>query len=392
MFIYIDVDGRAMAQRPGRIHSTTVLEGGPGEIGPLYTRLLATDPGGPHRGDLYLTAEVYRDVGELGPVFPVYRSGDGLRWRQVGAAADTRFGAGNRLQPVLYELPETLAGLPRHTLLLAGNAVPSDLSETHLVIYASQDGGESWDFVSEVDRGGPATYDWTPAATTSAVWEPHLDLVDGRLVCHYADERHKASGMLQVLVHRSSTDLRTWSAPVLDFGVPDSFTRPGMFVSTGRMPDGVFRAVIEVVGPPEVPVHLVTSGDGEHWGDPEDLGVRLVADDGTALSGTPTIGWRQDGSGRVVVVALGRHSLDAEGREGNRALVSFTGGAGPWQSFELPTPAVRRLHGDSSGYSQSLLWNRNGDLVHATTVRNDRASHDIVVTVHPDDLAEVVGT
>jgi hypothetical protein len=36
---------------------------------------------------------------------------------------------------------------------------------------------------------------------------------------------------------------------------------------------------------------------------------------------------------------------------------------------------------DSSGYSQSLVWNDRGELVHATTVGNHHGSHDIVVTV-----------
>jgi hypothetical protein len=353
-----------------------------GENGPLYTRLLATSPDGRHRGMLLLTAEVYRDVGTAGPVFPVYRSLDGGHaWDLVGQVADTRYGVGNRYQPSLYELPRPFAGLDAGTLLLAGSSIPTDMSSTRLVLYASTDGGASWTFLSDIDAGGPAEYDWRDTAETTAIWEPCLDLIGDQLVCHYADERYKADRMLQVLVHRTTRDLREWSGPVLDFGVPDRRTRPGMFVTAGRMPDGLYRAVIEIVGPREVPIHLVASADGLDWGPPSDIGTRLVAVDGTALSGTPNIHWRTTDDGRTVVIATGRHAVDVDGVETNKALVNFTGGTGSWYAFELPTPAERRIDGDASGYSQSVLWNAAGQLVQATTVRNEVGSHDIVVTV-----------
>ncbi len=376
-----DAGWRPEPPRPSA-RTTTVLRGEPGENGPLYTRLLATSSDGPHRGTLFLTAEVYRDVGATGPVFPIYRSVDGGHaWELVGQVADTRYGVGHRYQPMLYELPRPFGGLAAGTLLLAGSSIPGDMSSTRLVVYASTDGGVTWRFLSDVDAGGPAEYDWRDTAETTAVWEPCLHLVGDRLVCWYADERYKADRMLQVLVHRTTRDLREWSDPVLDFGVPDRRTRPGMFVTAGRMPDGRHRAVIEVVGPRDVPVHLVVSEDGLDWGPPADLGHRLVGVDGTALSGTPNIHWRTTDDGRTVVIATGRHTVDADGAESNKALVNLTGGTGPWYAFDLPTPADRRLHGDASGYSQSVLWNTAGRLVQATTVRNDHGSHDIVVTV-----------
>ena len=58
-------------------------------------------------------------------------------------------------------------------------------------------------------------------------------------------------------------------------------------------------------------------------------------------------------------------------------------GRGDWFDLPLPTPAVRSMVDDSSGYSQSLLWNACGELVHATTLRNQHGSNDIVVTVLP---------
>lgn len=363
------------------ISSVTLYRGEAGEVGPLYTRLLSTDPAGPHRGAIFATYEHYRDTTSFGPAFPIWRSDDGGRtWSKVGAVTDTGLEVGNRYQPVLFELPRDFAGLAAGTLLLAGNAIPSDFSATNIVIYSSVDGGRTWEFRSVVDAGGPAVYDPSPDSTTTAVWEPFLDLIDDVLVCHYADERRKGEGALQALVHRTTRDLESWSDLAVDFATADRFQRPGMFVGTGRMPDGVFRAVFEIVGPREVPVHLACSTDGLDWGEPGDLGVRLIAEDGTALSGTPNIRWH-DGGKRIAVIATGRVSLDEEGRVGNRALLNLNGGEGPWQSFELPIPAVRTLDQDSSGYSQSVIWAPDGNLVHATTVRNEASSHDVVVSV-----------
>jgi hypothetical protein len=361
--------------------SAIVLRGEPGETGPLYTRLLATDPTGLHGGVLLLTAEVYRDVGATGPVFPIYRSVDGRRWELVAEVTDTAYGVGNRYQPVLYELPASFAGLPGGTILLAGSSIPADMSSTTLVVYSSGDGGRTWEYRSTVDIGGPAEYDPSPSATTTAVWELCLELIGDQLVCFYADERHKSDRMLQVIVHRATGDLLSWSEPQLDFGVADRFTRPGMFVTTGRMPDGMHRGVLEIVGPREVPIQLVESADGLDWGAPHEVGMTLVASDGTSLSGTPNIHWHREPNGSVTVVATGRHSIAPDGRETNHALVNLDGGSGPWQSFELPIAAERRLEGESSGYSQSVLWNSAGELVQATTIRNDCDSHDIVVAV-----------
>jgi hypothetical protein len=363
--------------------ATTVVRAAvPGEDGAIYTRLLATRPDGPHRGALLLTAEIRDERAPHGPVFPVWRSDDGgLTWELIAEVADERHGAGNRYQPVLYELPGAWAGLEAGTLLLAGNSIPRDMRSTRLVVYVADGSGRRWRHLSDVDSGGPAEYDPRADSTTSAIWEPSLDLIGDRLVCYFADERRKRDRMLQVLVHRTALAPDEWSEPVLDFGVADAWTRPGMFVATGRMPDGRRHGVFEVVGPPRVPVRWASSPDGLDWGAPGDLGRLLEATDGTTLAGTPNVAWRVDDRGRTIVIVTGRVSLDRDGRVTNRALVNVDGGDGAWRSFELPTPAVRTFDDDGSGYSQSLVWNPDGRLVHATTVKDRSGDHDIVVTV-----------
>ncbi|UFU03131.1 hypothetical protein LQF12_00515 [Ruania suaedae] len=368
--------------------TTTIHRGAVGEAGSLYTRLLATDPQGPNAGAMLLTWELRLHVADDGgPSFPIWRSLDGGHsWEHLSDVADA-LGRGNRYQPMMIELTEDLAHLRRGDLLLAGNSIPTDGSSTTLALYSSRDGGASWAYESTIDQGGPAIYSPRSDATTTAVWEPDLHVLDGVLHCYLADERDKAAGMLQTITRRSSSDLRTWSEKDLVCGIGDRKHRPGMFVGTGAMPDGLHRAVIEIVGPPEVPVHLLTSTDGVDWGDPAEIGLPLVATDGTAVSGTPTIAWRRvdgdpensENSENVEMIVTGRHSL-RDGVAGNRALRSRDLGA-TWTSFELPTPAVRSLVGDGSGYSQSVRWNAAGQLVHATTVASPTGGHDVVVTV-----------
>lgn len=363
--------------------SLVVHQGVVGEGPALYTRLLVGDPSGRNAGRLLLTWERRLGVADPGgPTFPILCSTDaGRSWTEIASVADAAYGVGNRYQPMLFELPAAFAHLERGDLLLAGNAIPADASFTSLVLYSSRDGGESWQLESVIDTGGPARYDWHSDADTTAIWEPDLRLVDGELHCYFADERHKADGMLQTIVRRRTRDLRSWSELELICGIGNRFQRPGMFVATGPLPapGGGTRhlAVIEVVGPRDVPIHLLESADGVDWGDPADLGRLLVARDGVSLSGTPNLAWH-DGASGPVLIATGRHSM-RDGAEGNRALVSSDLGV-TWDSFELPTPATRRIRVEGSGYSQSVRWVDDSTLIQATTLRNGCGSHDVVVT------------
>ena len=363
--------------------TVVVHKGVVGEGPALYTRLLVGDPAGRNAGRLLLTWERRLSVADPGgPTFPILCSTDsGRTWTEIASVADAAHGVGNRYQPMLFEVPDAVAHLERGDLLLAGNAIPADGSFTSLVLYSSRDGGVSWDFESVIDTGGPAIYDWRSDADTTAIWEPDLQVVGGELHCYFADERRKGDGMLQTIVRRRTTDLRRWSEPELICGIGNRYQRPGMFVGTGPLPvpGGGTRhlAVVEVVGPRDVPIHLLESADGVDWGHPAALGRPLVARDGVALSGTPNLAWHPGPSGPVII-ATGRHSL-RDRREGNRALLSTDLGI-TWDSFELPTSAERQTLGDGSGYSQSVRWVDDHTLVHATTLRNGNGSHDVVVT------------
>ncbi|MBE3046919.1 hypothetical protein IMZ48_31195 [Candidatus Bathyarchaeota archaeon] len=103
--------------------------------------------------------------------FPVYESSDhGASWEELSQVHDDVNGWGMRYQPDLFELPEAVGGFEKGTIIVSGNSIPTDLSETKIDVYASRDGGKSWEFVSSVAAGGVAD----PVNWETPVWEPHM--------------------------------------------------------------------------------------------------------------------------------------------------------------------------------------------------------------------------
>lgn len=103
--------------------------------------------------------------------FPVYRSRDhGRTWKEISRIHDQVYGYGLRYQPELYRLPERIGSFPAGTILMAGSAIPTDLSSTHIELYASHDSGVTWKFVSHIAAGGRAV----PDNGLTPVWEPFL--------------------------------------------------------------------------------------------------------------------------------------------------------------------------------------------------------------------------
>lgn len=121
-------------------------------------------------GDLLATWENYSPEPPA-VYFPIYRSKDyGKTWKEISKVHDTANGYGLRYQPFLYSLPERVGSFKKGTLLLAGSSIPTDLSSTHIDLYASQDDGVNWKFVSHIAAGGEAL----PNNGLTPVWEPFL--------------------------------------------------------------------------------------------------------------------------------------------------------------------------------------------------------------------------
>lgn len=121
-------------------------------------------------GDILATWENYSPEPPA-VYFPIYRSSDhGKTWKEISRVHDTANGLGLRYQPFLYYLPEPVGRFRAGTLLLAGSSIPTDLSSTQIDLYASQDEGYTWKFLSHIAAGGEAV----PNNGLTPVWEPFL--------------------------------------------------------------------------------------------------------------------------------------------------------------------------------------------------------------------------
>lgn len=239
------------------------------------------------------------------PGFPIYRSDDdGHTWRRQGNVPNTSDAAGFWLQPFLYELPRAFGGLPKGTLLCAGNSL-GDFTSTKIELYASRDGGATWTFLSTVAEGGAPI----PENGNTPVWEPALLLHGPRLVCYYSDQRDPNYG--QKLAHQTSTDLRNWG-PVIDDAVGTDYSqRPGM-TTVAQIHRNLWIMTHEAGGNSGdnfYAVHYKLAKDPESFGPAPDIVLR--DQNGYIPSAAPTVSWSDSGGpmGTIVVTANGDQDL-----------------------------------------------------------------------------------
>lgn len=256
--------------------------GTPG-AGAMYPRVVRLDHDGSGGETLLATFEHYRSADEAHapqPYFPIYRSTDGGEsWSKFAELHDTQNDWGLRYQPVLFELPEPIGPWSAGTVLAAGNSIPADRSRTKIDVYASEDHGRNWSFVSTVATGGRAV----PRVGATPVWEPEFALdADGNLACFFADERHGEEGYDQCIGHRVSRD-------------------GGVFVET--------------------------SPDGTSWGDPAAVGSPVRTADGRQLTNGPYVTWTPAGGDDGTVLVSGKTLRDRDGGRApgsGRALLATT--------------------------------------------------------------------
>ncbi|KAM0269837.1 hypothetical protein ACHAQH_009639 [Verticillium albo-atrum] len=158
--------------------------------------------------------------------WPIYKSTDGgASFQPFSRVEDKVNGWGNWWNPHLYALPKAFGGFPAGTILISGVSLPRDYREGYIDLYASRNGGKDWEFVSHIVYGpGPITV----RNGDKAIWEPFIMLHEDKLICYYStqvDPKHA-----QKLSHKTSTDLRNWSAEVDDVASSIYAERPGMTV------------------------------------------------------------------------------------------------------------------------------------------------------------------
>lgn len=281
-----------------------------------------------------------------------------------------------RWQPNLYELPRTSGSLPAGTVLLGANATGNDAQgrvvNEDLQLYASNDAGRTWCYLSSIIKGGGKPED----KDNHGVWEPNLRVLDdGRLVAYYSSEQHKAKGFNQLLAHKVSDDGgRTWSAEHVDVAIPGGVERPGMAV-VDRLPDGRYVMSYEDIdGPRNGHVYLKFSHDGLDWGDPADRGTPVQTQAGAWPAASPIVKWLPVG-GRDGTIAVLAERAGGGGDPGGRAIYWNNDlGRGPWWEASAP---VQKLTGNiHAGWTQALLLQQDGTLLHLTSSSSPEAPAD----------------
>jgi hypothetical protein len=146
--------------------------------GTTYAKIICLKHNGSSNGTLLVTYDQLVWVNGV-QVYPIYKSTDsGATWTHVTDVVPSNDFSTliKTSQPFLYEVPQACGNLAAGTILLAGNIMPSDKSSTRIVIYKSTNQGSTWSLLSTVDTGGPAVYDPSTTSTTTAVWEPSLNI------------------------------------------------------------------------------------------------------------------------------------------------------------------------------------------------------------------------
>ncbi|KAI1821762.1 glycoside hydrolase family 93 protein [Xylaria intraflava] len=258
--------------------------------------------------------------------FPIYKSDDdGKSWTLISKVQDTVNGWGLRYQPFLYQLPIAIGSYPAGTLLVAGNSIPKDLSQTKIDVYASADDGVTWSFVSSVARGGAAQ----PVNGLTPVWEPLLMIHNGQLICYYSDQRDSKYG--QKLAHQTTTDLKTWGPVVDDVHDDGNYTaRPGMAAIT-KLPNDHYIFAYELCGTDDCHVHYRLASD------PLDVlsapNYALKSTNGSTVTSSPYVVWSSVGGANGTIILSGSST---SGVLTNQAL----GDSESWVEYPTPQPSA----------------------------------------------------
>ncbi|KAG5743981.1 hypothetical protein H9Q70_013308 [Fusarium xylarioides] len=208
---------------------------------------------------LLLSWEDYDPDVEL-TYFPIYKSTDGgATYNPLARVEDQVNGWGNWYQPFLYTLPQDFGGYSKGTILLAGVSTPRNLTEAYIVLYASENEGKDWEFVSRIVYGpGPETV----TKGDKAVWEPFLMMHNDQLICYYSTQVDPKCN--QKLSHKTTKDLRNWGAEVDDVAFPNTDKRPGMAVVAYSPVSKKYVMTFEYCGGPLTggcPVYYKVSSD-----------------------------------------------------------------------------------------------------------------------------------
>lgn len=310
-------------------------------------------------------------------VWPIFRTEDyGKTWSKIIDFQNDYEDFPLQMNPVLFEVPEGTNGFEAGTLLLSGILKPHDISKTVLPIYVSRDGGYHWDRLTEIDCGGPAIYDNSDQARTTAIWEP-LFFVNkyGNLTIGYSDERMKSEGILQALVLRYfDSDKKIWSDIHPMVACPHPYKRPGM-VNVIRNQYGEYICVYEIVNSPSMDnnfaeVYISRSDDGLVW-DFQNIGSKVMTQEGTIPGSAPFITTINTKKGEAIVVSSKWMIEKNQIKNCQDFFINYTNGFGLWERIPMPVSYNSiNTEVENSAYSQCIIGGNN-EIYQLVTVNNE---------------------
>ena len=286
----------------------------------------------------------------------------------------------------MYELPVASGGLAAGTIIAAGNAWDNvNWGFQEVQTFISTDYGVTW-----TPRGNCVTKSGSPSAISTGLWEPEIILnADGKLACHFSDERLRASGYYQKLVMVTSSDGgATWGSAVDTVAVGDSSSRPGMPV-VRKLGNGTYAMAYELcrdsVGNADQTcrVYLKTSTDGAAWGTASSLGTLIQTGDGRQLLHTPGLTWTPSGGANGTLIAAGQRVVTGSDgattvvkpESGRVVFINTNNGVGNWQAVSAPVtidPTGDYNNGAGkhcANYSPSMVPTASGSAVMMVTPR-----------------------
>lgn len=293
--------------------------------------------------------------------FPIYKSTDGgATYQPFSRVEDQVNGWGNWYQPFLYSLPEDFGGYSKGTILLAGVSTPRNLSQAYIDLYASADGGKDWEFVSHIVYGpGPET----TTTGDKAVWEPFLMMHEGQLVCYYSSQVDPKYN--QKLSHKTTTNLRDWSAEVDDVVKDDFQQRPGMATVAYSPVSKKYVMTFEVCGlNGGCPVHHKVSQDPLQFGAAADYPL-VPGDSGLNPQGSPYVIWtpKPGNESEGVFIANGNSreevfiNTDALDLNGWKAI-----DVGQWSAYSRELRIINTPQSSAAAGKQKLLITNGGNI------------------------------
>ncbi len=323
----------------------------------LYARVLRLS----HNGDASMNGKIVASV----TAFPngaaeedVYTSADGVTFSSTGTVKDADFSEG-LCCGTLYELPSQVGAMSPGTLLWAGSVGQSSTTKPmQIKIYQSADQGSTWSYLSNCATAA------TPKSIGGGLWEPQFEIADdGALVCFYSDETQ--AGYSQLIHQVRSYDGINWQDSYFTVASTIQADRPGMPVVT-KLPSGTYFMTYELCGPAACTVFSRTSADGWNWGDPTNMGNKILTGAGQWFEHAPTNAWAASAtSSSGTILVIGQVMLNSSGTvsSGNGVTI-FTNhspdGSGPWSTMPAPVHIPDAYDNYCPNYSSPMLPSTDG--------------------------------